>query len=313
MSASDSLRRDLALVLPPVLHRADAVRVRAVLRSREVSVEEAITTAAKLLSSASAPAIGGLGWLSIEAVREAVALAEALRGCLFPDATPDPVTARMAVTQTATLGHIFACDSIIWIGTNLCCGPIAEAIAARIPRSISIEDKLEPVLALRTANLETKNVGVILPAGVDPCVTSQWHKLAADAQQRGRIAVITLPDPQAAPNAKGAHEVVCWQTGLSLHLGAISFADGAPRIEPVRDADVLVDAGYAQPTNARRIHLGREPDPKAEVSFVIPGLAIGLAAQITRFDGVILWLCDHPATAPPDPAVQLLSQIRQQL
>src|SRR5690606_21362661 len=98
----------------------------------------------------------------------------------------------------------------------------------------------------------------------------------------------------------------------------IDFGDGAPRPcshELPRGADVVVefigdDATSQFSGDVRRITIG-PANSSAEVSFVTPGLAVGLAAQVMRFDGIMLWLCDDPATAPPDPAADPLLQLRQ--
>ncbi len=311
------LERDLALVLPALRWLEDA-NVTAMVRGDKAGTDDAIAEAAKLLASASAPAITGLGWLTIEAVREAVALIETLRGRIIAEA--DPVAARIAVTQTATLGHLYACDLIVWVGQNARSGAIADAITSRVPHSINIEASVEQVLSWRNAirsgelPFNARRVGVVSAAKADPRVVAQWHKLAADVQKRIRVAVVTLPDAGTPPNARGAHEVVCWQTGLSLHNAGVSFADGSPRpCSSSGNIDVLIDATGNPSVAGQGIHLGRTHDPRAAVSFATPGLALGLAAQVARFDGVILWLCEDPVTAPPDPTVQLLTRLHEEV
>jgi hypothetical protein len=319
LAAADALRRDLALVLPGGEVRPyDGAETPAAIEGRPVSIEDAVNHAAELIDASRAPAIVGLNGLTIEAIREAIALAEAMRGRLLPEGTGDPVVARQSVTQTATLGHVFASHMIVWVGCTGGDGPVANAIAERQLLGGFVEADLPTVLKLRESLRQPeatgpfaqhKRVAVVLHQGTDPRVASQWHKLAADVQKKLRVCVFQLPHPDAS-NARGVIETVTWQTGLSPAFGGIDFGDGSPRACSANASlDLVISAGAAGET---RITIG-PPDRRDLVSFSTPGLCAGLAARVMRCDGIVLWLCADPATAPPDPAVEVLRVLRQRI
>lgn len=340
---SANLRQDLSLVLPYV-ERVKSTGIAAYLAGREVSVEEAILRAAELVKSSIAPAIVGLNGLTIEAAREAVALAEKWRARLLPLPTDDVTATRMSVMQLATLGHAYSADLRVAYRPASAgqVNPVEEAIASRVPNTLFMQgDDLDLLLRVRMevrargavaitslTALPVKKVVVVLPAGVDERVESQWHALAAELQKELRVSVITPPDvatPRAAGNMRGVIEVITWQTGLSCATGGVDFADGAPR--PCADAatllsrgavDVVVDAGLQSlelpliSSVKHRIRIGDSLDANADVCFVSPGLRVGLRARVMRFDGVILWLCEDPSPgggAVEDPVVELLSRL----
>jgi hypothetical protein len=137
-----------------------------------------------------------------------------------------------------------------------------------------------------------------------------------------RVSVVTLPDLTIAGNIRGAIEVITWQTGLSCATGGIDFGDGAPRpcggaVRLIESGavDVMIDTGLRPVDAAMRakvkhvVRIGDSLDESAEVCFVTPGLRAGLKARVMRFDGVVLWLCDEPASAPVDPVVELLKAV----
>lgn len=342
MNATDQiaeLLRDLAMVLPgDAFRQSNHTRaVSALISGTQATMSDAVAKACELIEGSTAPAIAGLNGLTIEAVREAVDLAERQRMKLLPAPLPDPVVARQPVTQTATLGHALACDLRVAFREDdgQRGGPVDQAITARVPNTLFVDGRdLDALLRLRlearrrgaevftrTTGLSVKRVVVTLPADVDPRVAAQWHRVAVQVQEELRVCVLTVATPQAA-NVRGAVEVITWQTGLSCATGGVDFADGAPRpcagqasLLRRGAVDLLIDTG-ATPVAAdlaahvsHRIRIGAEPDKSAAVSFVTPGLAPGLAARVMRFDGVILWLCDDPATAPADPVVELLRSL----
>ncbi len=339
---SPELRQDLSLVLP-LVQRAKGTAISAYLAGREVSVDEAVARAGDLIKVSVAPAIVGLSGLTIEAVREAVALSERLRARLLPLPAGDPIAWRMSVMQTATLGHACAVDLRVAFrdeveGTH---NPINEAIASRVPNTLFVQgNDLDALLKLRMlvreqgasaitsmTALPVKRVVVALPASVDVRIASQWHLLAAQLQSELRVSVITLSEMgklHAAGNRRGVLEVITWQTGLSCATGGVDFADRAPR--PCADAatllsrgglDVVVDTGLLPVETSllssvkHRIRIGDAVDATADVCFVTPGLRVGLRARVMRFDGVILWLCDDPSPqggAMDDPVVGLFAR-----
>jgi hypothetical protein len=315
MSASPAqptaLQADLSLVLPHV-NPVAIEPVSCLIDGRSASVERGLARAGELMSVSAAPAITGLHRLSIEACRPAVALAEELRGRLLaPRAATDPLN----VTMTATLGHARKAQRVLWVGVTPQDVPAQLLHLLRGARHDSVADSLEAVQALRrdpAPLAHDKRVAVLLGKGVDERVASQWHRLAAQVQRQVRVAVLSLPWPGEPDNARGADEVVTWQTGLSLSAGGVDFSDGSPRpclaldtLLSLRAIDLLITADRS--TFSPRITLG-EADPGAAVSFITPGLVMGMACQVARFDGVILRLCDDPDGAPRDPAVELLHQ-----
>jgi hypothetical protein len=316
MSASPAQPTALQADLSLVLSRVDPQPIDPVsclIDGRSASVERGLARAGELMMGSVAPAITGLHRLSIEACRPAIALAERLRGRLLaPRAAADPLN----VTMTATLGHARKAQRVRWVGVMRQEVPAHLLHLLRDAQHEGIADSLEAVQALRrdpSPLMRDKRVAVLLGKGVDPRVASQWHRLAAQVQRQVRVAVLSLPWPGEPDNARGADEVVTWQTGLSLSAGGVDFSDGSPRPCPALDTllslraiDLLITADRS--TFSPRITLG-EPDAGAAVSFITPGLVIGMACQVARFDGVILRLCDDPDGALRDPAVELLHQL----
>ena len=326
-----NLARDLAL-LPGLADAWRDVAVAAYEGAMPIDRGDAIAQAVECLRAAEAPAIIGLHQLTMEATRAAVLLAAALRGRLLPAARSLP----LRVEHAARIDEVLGADLVIQVAFVEDRGPIAAAVAAKGLPTIELDCDLKKVLALRAhlrgeaadeaatasatlirqaADMITaaRRVGVMLSAGTDDRVVSQWHKLASDVQSKVRMSVLQLP-ADAAANERGAAEVVRWLTGLSITQAAVDFAGDEPRPCPAGQADVLLDfsqtkAGVCE----RRIVVGPARDKSAALNFITPGPAMGLAARVMRCDGVMLWLCDDPSTAPPDPAVALLDQLRNQL
>lgn len=307
---SDALRRDLAMVLPD-LPRGGA------------ALEAMATPMAAALKSAKAPAMAGLGTLSVEGAIEAVELMRAVRGRVLPWPMPgDNARGPMSVTQTATLGHVFASDLIIWVGCTGGDGPIAEAISEHQLRAAFAEPTLDAVMRLRDALKRDphsepvgrwKRVAVVLAPGCDGRVVSQWHKLTAQIQQAVRVCVIQLPDIARHRNLRGACEVVTMLTAISCDAGGVDFSSGVPRPCPdvmtllsLNAIDLLIDTA-PEPINA--------PPSLPRHTRLNPWalMAVPSSARVMRFDGVMLRLADDPDAAPPDPAAMLFAAIRQQL
>lgn len=314
----DTLWQDLSLVLASRNEIANA-DVGACIASEPCDVDAAVAKARQLIADATCPAVTGLNHVTVEAQRQAVTLAAAHDARVLPDACETPLD----IAQYATLGHVYNCDFIIKPGPGHWAAehPVACAIAERVLHSMFIGETLDDVLQLRAAVRDrgaaaltdaipqpVRRIAVVLPPGTDVAIVSQWHKLAADVQHELRLCVMTLPAPDAA-NARGAIEVVTWRTGFAA---PVQFADGdATRcLRGMAGVDLAIEIGASQPTNApQRIVIADAPDASAAVNFTIPGLAIGLAAHVCRFDGQMLRLCDNLQTAPPDPAVALLQRL----
>lgn len=326
---ADALKRDLSLVITDLDIAHDAT-ITASVDGKTASVDRAIAHAAGMLHAAAAPALIGVEWMTVEAALQAVELTEAMGGLMLPAGPVDPTGLRRTVTHSLTLDAACTCDMVVWVGGGARRGPIADVIGQGNSESRSVEDGLDAVLALRSKLAEAKTVddtaavivgakrvAIVLAPDVDARVAGQWHKLADDLQLRVRMGVVGLPDPMLGPNRRGAHEAVCWQSGAALSAGGIDWAEGAAKTNGSDSTvlhrggvDVVIDAaGLATHVPARRIAIGRADDSHAEVCFRTPGLAFALAARVMRFDGAMLWLCEDPATAPPDPTVELLQRL----
>ncbi len=202
------------------------------------------------------------------------------------------------------------------------------------PAKTTSKPTFDAVCSTLHALMQARRALFLLPCDADPRLIAQCDALAATLQDRVRLAVMTLPDARRSLNRRGALELITWQTGLSCASGGIDFSDGAPRPSPPlqklldRQAiDLIIDCSppgshtsfpttdHLSNTSKKpaRITLGPTPDPAAEVSFITPGLALGLSARVMRFDGIVLWLCDDPASAPPDPVVGLLHDLLQRV
>jgi transposase len=221
------------------------------------------------------------------------------------------------------------------VATHLTLAPSLEmmltlrlALTSFDPAQTTAEPAFDVVSSTLNALLQTRRAVMLLPSDADPRLLAQCDALAASVQNRVRLAVMPLPDAKRSLNTRGALELITWQTGLSCATGGIDFSDSAPRPSPPlhtlldRQAiDLLIDCNYSgdpladhlNNTTKRpaRITLGPTPDPTAEVSFITPGLVLGLSARVMRFDGIVLWLCDDPSSAPPDPTAQLLHDLLQ--
>jgi hypothetical protein len=322
------LERDLSLVIEPTWI-APGAAVDARVAGRSVSIDEAIAHAGALLRGARSPAIIGLHSLSIEGVRAAVALGRRIGAKLLPWPATNAEPATRLVTQTGSLGHAFASDMILWVGCRGTDTPITRAVVSNQLLSAFLPAELETVLNLRRLLARTsetspfgtaKKIIAVLAADADPRVVSQWHKLANQAQRRHRIAVLQLPAGGAC-NARGAAEAITWLTGVAPTRGGVDVGVHPPagcadaQTLLAADAiDVAIDlrCDAAPPLfspHVKRITIGVSPDDSAAVSFAAPALALGVAARVMRFDGVVLWLCDDPANATPDLTAQLLHSL----
>ena len=317
------MRRDLSLVVP-VAQPYDGRPVKAAVDGASVSVDAAVARAAGMLRTCRAPAVVGLRALTIEACREAVHLAEAVRGALFVDGCArQAMPGHEPVIQTATLGHVLAAERVITVAVDEG-HPVVQRLRERRVSIDAAPSDLSGVVTLRTARKAfdgAARVAVLIGPRVDPRIASQWHRLAVGVQRQVRVAVVPLPGADAA-NARGAAEVVTWQTGVAPSACGVDFADGAPRRGGSFDSrarrgafDVVIDFEQGMAAAAEgtaRIAIGSDDaGGQAAVRFSTPGLALGVAARVMRFDGIVLWLSDDPATAPPDPTVALLKQLRE--
>lgn len=306
---SQALAQDLSLVLPDL--------------PRGAAIDALALPMTAALRAAKAPAIAGLGAMSIEGVMQAVKLMREVRGRVLPWPLAGNTRGPMSVAQTATLGHLFASDLIIWVGCTGADGPIANAITERQFRAALAPPTLDAVLTLREALTHNphsepigqwKRVAVVLGPNIDERIVSQWHKLAAQVQAFVRVCVIQLPDLMQHRNIRGAREIITMLTGLSCDSGGIDFTNAStPR--PCPDVMTLLSLG------AIDLLIDTAPDPieasppPARHTRINPSalMAVPSAARVMRFDGTMLRLADDPDTAPPDPAAALFASVRSQL
>ncbi len=284
---------DLSLVLPD-LRAVQSFEIAAYARGDELPVDDAIEQAAAMIRRSKAPAVVGLGGLTIEAARAAASLP-----CRF---IAD--TRTYTVQQSATLGHVLTCDFVIQPGPAAWAAehPVAVAIAERVPYQIVIPPDLDSLLQLRAKGAAgitevtqrpVQRLAVVLPPDFRVEVISQWHKFAADLQTQIRTCVFVLPDLTRDGNVRGAVEAITWMTGKPPRSGGF---------------DLAIDTGFVSGAHGG-IRIGPQIDADADLSFVIPGLAWGLHAHVMRCDGIVLPLFDDESKSQPDPCVGFLQRL----
>lgn len=322
------------MVLSRELPMHDESAPQAAIHGKSVSIESAEKTAAGHLQSSIAPAIVGLGGLSIEAMGQAVVLAEKLRGKLLPYPSPDPVQSRQRVSFHAGLAEAVGADLRLVANESTAAddalASVSLAVDERVPNALfmAVAD-LDAVLRLRQAlatdgvhairkltSLPVNHAVVMLPPTVDPRVVSQWHLLAAKLQATLRMSVVTVPYADGG-NQRGVVEVIAMKIGLHAWAGGIDFATGiaapcagyATHIEQ-NACDVLIDTGLNPSTDRSTIRISQDVDDANRCDvWLRGGLARGIAARVMRFDGSMLWLCDDPKSSPADPTVKLLQRL----
>lgn len=337
---TDSLSKDLRFVFSRALPIHDENGPQAAIAGELTTIENAIEKAVDRVRSSVAPAIVGLGGLSIEAAEQAITLAEQLRAKLLPHPSMDPVQVRQRVSFHAGLAEAMNAD--LRVVTNELIQPgetgqsekvlasLTLAVDERVPNALfmAVAD-IKAVVQLRQAlaaegvnairkltSLPVNHVIVMLPPTVDARVVSQWHLLAANMQATLRISVITTPCADAG-NIRGVIEVIAMKTGLNAWANGIDFATGqavpcaqlATHIE--RNAcDMIIDTGIAPFAENATIRMSHDADDAKQCDvWFRGGLCRGIAARVMRFDGSMLWLCDDPQSSLPDPTVELLKRI----
>jgi formylmethanofuran dehydrogenase subunit B len=337
------------------------------IEGREASLDEAADAAATILRAARAPLVYGLGGTSIEAQRQAVALAEAAGAIVDPGGAAGAGLAFQAIgSSTATFGEIRDRPALVvaWRADPATTNPrllgrLRLDRAARGARTFVVVD------GERTATAQEADAFVELDAARDFEALWALRALAAGApldrdragdlpldaldeltervrgaehlaflhgalDELGALALSSLVrdlsrDRHAVTlavrgegNARGAEDVLAWQTGFP---SAVSFGRGYPRANPgeFSAAAVLergeVDAALVIACDALEQLPGLRElptvvvDPRdtatakaARVAFATAVDGIEVAGTAHRMDGVPLPLRaplsgDRPATA----------------
>jgi formylmethanofuran dehydrogenase subunit B len=368
----------------------EPLAAEALVQGKAATLERAIAAAADLLRGARAPVIAGLCELTVEALREAVLLAESLPAVLAPHpALPGAARAGLDAPEvTATLGEVRGTADLVifWRADPARTHPrhlerysLEPPLVAGGKRAIAVVEVLGPeenataghagsvlvfesaghglaadIEIVRTARMrlergddapvppdlrlaveglerlldQARHAHVVLGgrASRASALANEFHLLAARLRPGRRLTVSALPPPG---NARGAVEVLAWQTGragttLFRERGAAVDLSGAldfPALLAREAADLVLAAGLDPTTldgaarkayaRSARVVIGRELDPAAAVSIRIPGLDPRLSATVVRADGIHLTLNGRSAGPWPaaDPACELLAAL----
>jgi formylmethanofuran dehydrogenase subunit B len=240
------------------------------IEGREVSVEEAADAAAAILREARAPLVYGLGAVSIEAQRQAVALAEAAGAILDPAGAAGAGLAYQAIgSSTATFGEIRdrAELVVVWRADPAATNPrllgrlrvgsrplvvvdgerTATAEEADAFVALDAARDFEALWALRAlvtgAPLDRDRLGELpvddlaerlraarhvafLHGALDELEALALFSLVRDLSRDRHAVTLSV---RADGNARGAEDVLAWQTGFPA---AVSFARAHPRANP---------------------------------------------------------------------------------
>jgi formylmethanofuran dehydrogenase subunit B len=250
----------------------------ATVEGRAASIDEAADAAAAILGQARAPLVYGLGQTSVEAQRQAVALAEAVGAIVDPGGGSGAGLAYQAIgSSTATFGEIRDRAELVvaWradpaVTNPRLLGRLHLERGARAARTLIVADER------RTATAEQADAFVELDPAHDfealwalralvaaaPLDRDRAGDLPLDAlgevaerlagaehvaflhgalDELGALALLSLVRDLSRQrhavtlglrgdgNARGAEDVLAWQTGFPA---AVSFARGYPRANP---------------------------------------------------------------------------------
>ena len=296
---------------------------------REVSLDEAADTAAAILREARAPLVYGLGRTSCEAQRRAVALAEAAGAVIDAGAATGAFAA--IGSSTATFGEIRdrAELVVLWRADPLVTHPrllerlrldpgamivvdsqrTATADAAGV--FIEVDDDFEALWALRggagglAERLRAARHVAFIYGALDELTALALISLVRDLARDRHTVTLGL---RAHGNARGAEDVLAWQTGFAA---PVDFARGFPR-EGLGAAELLergeVDAALV--VAADLPHVGDLPtvvvdsratatSESARVAFATAADGIEVPGTAHRMDGVPVPLRAPMATDRP--------------
>jgi formylmethanofuran dehydrogenase subunit B len=304
---------------------------------RAVSLDEAVDAAATILGGARAPLVYGLGQTSCEAQRRAVALAEAIGGVIDVGAAAEAYAA--IGSSTATFGEIRDRAGLVvfWRADPAVTHPrllerlrldpaavvvvdaqrTATADAAGGFVELEASGDFEALSALRArirgdaagrledlaaCMLSARHVAIIHGA-LDELTALALLSLVRDLSRDRHAVTLGL---RAAGNARGAEDVLAWQTGFA---SAVSFARGFPREAPraaallergevdaalVVAADPLADLPRLRELPMVAVDaLATATSRAARVAFATAADGIEVPGTVHRMDGVPL-----PVRAP---------------
>jgi formylmethanofuran dehydrogenase subunit B len=300
----------------------------ATVEGRAVSLDEAVDAAAAILREARAPLVYGLGQTSCEAQRRAVALAEAAGAVVDPAGAGAAIAAYQALgASTATFGEIRdrAELVVLWRADPLVTHPrLLErlapsamivvdsqrtATAEEADEFIEIDDDFEALWTLRARSgelaerlLAARHVAIIYGA-LDELGAFALFSLVRDLSRDRHVVTLGL---RSDANARGAEDVLAWQTGFP---GAVSFARGAPRALLERgevDAALVVASDPLAHIPALRDlplvvvdALATATSQAARVAFATAADGVEVPGTVHRMDGVPVPLrAPRPADRP---------------
>jgi formylmethanofuran dehydrogenase subunit B len=295
---------------------------------REVSLDEAAEAAAAILRAARAPLVYGLGQTSCEAQRRAVALAEAIGGVIDVGAATEAYAA--IGSSTATFGEIRdrAELVVVWRADPVRTHPRLLERLRLDPARLVVADAQRTATAEEAGGFVAVDDGFAalwaLRARVGGAATGPFEELAERLLAARHLAIIhgaldelagiallslvrdlardrhaVLLGLRGDGNARGAEDVLAWQTGFAA---PVDFARGVPREGP-RAAELLaggeVDAALVVGADAPE-GLARDlptvvVDPRAtataeaaQVAFSPAADGVAVPGTVHRMDGVPL-------------------------
>ncbi len=293
----------------------------------EASLDEAVDAAAAILRQARAPLVCGLGRTSIEAQRRAVALAEQIGAVV--DFGAEAAAFQAIGSSTATFGEIRdrAELVVVWHADPVVTHPrllerlrvrslvvvdaTRTATAEQAERFIEVKDDFEALWELRalvkdvplsTSSLDAlarrlltaRHVAVIYGA-LDELSALALFELVRDLGRDRHAVTLGL---RADGNARGAEDVLAWQTGFP---GPVSFARGHPLQAPGRrDVDAaLVVTAEPPPLAVPTVLIDPRATAAAQVVIAPAADGIEVPGTVHRMDGVPLPLhAPRPAERP---------------
>lgn len=266
---------------------------------REVSLEEAADAAAEILREARAPLVYGLGGTSCEAQRRAVALAEAAGAVIDVGAAASSIG-----SSTATLGEIrdraelvvfWRADPVVThprLLERLRLDPAAmvvvdsqrTATAEAAGTFVEVDDDFETLWALRGGEgaladrLRAARHVAFIHGALDELTALALHSLVRDLMRDRHAVTLGL----RAGNARGAEDVLAWQTGFAA---TVDFARGFPREGAVEQVDAALVVAAELQLDVPTVGINARVT-SARVAFATAADGIEVAGTGHRMDGV---------------------------